>query len=142
SLIGSLPQSTCPSCFVLASRRFLGVGGTPGPGPLFRRWPQAPASRMGTRMGSLRSSGDPSRAFAPVHDPGRTKMPSPLAVTSVLPPLGGRRRLRQVLISGLIRSFGTRWLTLHAGVTAHVQSSLPAGRLSLYREGVEPSGSQ
>src|SRR6266849_7724689 len=81
-------------------------------------------------MGSLRSSGDPSCAFAPLQDPGRTNVPSPLSGTSMLPPLDGRRRLRQCLISGLTRSFGTRCRTLHAGVAAHVQGLLPAGRLA------------
>src|SRR6266849_10668176 len=81
-------------------------------------------------MGSLRSSGDPSCAFAPLQDPGRTNVPSPLSGTSMLPPLAGRRRLRQCLISGLTRSFGTRCRTLHAGVAAHVQGLLPAGRLA------------
>jgi len=72
-----------------------------------------PAARISgccvwTPMGSLRSSGDPSRAFAPLQDPGRTDVASPLTTTSVLPPLDGRQRLRRCLISGLIRSFGTR----------------------------------
>jgi hypothetical protein len=81
---------------------------SPGPGPLFRRRPQAPARFTWTRMGSLRSSGDPSCAFAPLHDPGRTNTPSPTSsVVSVLPPLDGRRRLRRFLISGLARSFST-----------------------------------
>ena len=34
------------------------------------------------------------------------------------------------VISGLTRSFGTRCPTLHAGVAAHVQGLLPAGRLA------------
>src|SRR5215204_3750488 len=34
-------------------------------------------ARAWTRMGSLRSSGDPSRAFAPFQDPGRTDVTSP-----------------------------------------------------------------
>ena len=41
--------------------------------------PEAPTLRLArawTRMGSLRSSGDPSRAFAPFHDPGRNDVPS------------------------------------------------------------------
>ena len=37
-----------------------------------------------------------------------------ITVTSMLPPLSGRRRLRRWLISGLTRSFGTCCPTLHA----------------------------
>jgi len=71
-----------------------------------RPGPWVPAARISgcfvwTPMGSLRSSGDPSRAFAPLQDPGRTDVASPLATTSMLPPLGRRRRLRRHLISGL-----------------------------------------
>ncbi len=89
-------------------------------GGLFRaralvdRLPRCPVCRAWTRLGSLRSSGDPSRAFAPFQDPGRADAPLPVAVTSMLPPLSGRRRPRQWLISGLTRSFGTRCHTLHA----------------------------
>src|SRR5712691_3541657 len=53
-----------------------------------------------------------------------------IPVTSMLPPLDGRRRLRQCLISGLTRSFGTCCHTLHADVAAHVQGLLPAGWLA------------
>jgi len=74
---------------------------------------QPPARHTWTRMGSLRSSGNPSRAFAPFQDPGRTDVSSPWTATPVLPPLSGRRRLRHWLISGLTRSFGTCCHTLH-----------------------------
>jgi hypothetical protein len=103
---------------------------SPGPGPLFRRRPQAPAQFTWTRMGSLRSSDDPSCAFAPLHDPGRTDMPSPTSsVMLVLPPLDGRRRLQRLLISGLTRSFSTRCHTLHAcrcRIRARLASGWPA----------------
>ena len=99
----------------------------PGPGPLI-----VPASlsfrlaRAWTRMGSLRSSGDPSCASAPFQDPGRTNVSSPLAVTSMLPPLCGRRRLRRWLISGLTRSFGTCCHTLQR-VTCRTRARLASG---------------
>jgi len=64
-----------------------------------------------------------------------------IAVTSMLPPLSGRRRLRRWLISGLPRSSAPAAIRFTLRVAAHVQGSLPAGRLSLCREGVEPSGS-
>src|SRR5713226_2701536 len=82
----------------------------------------------------------PSCAFAPLRDPGRTNVPSPYRSRRCCP-LVGRRRLRQSLISGLTRSFGTHCHTLHADVAAHVQGLLPAGRLGLCRVGVEPTGS-
>jgi hypothetical protein len=47
-----------------------------------------------TRLGSLRSPGDPSRAFAAFLDPGRTDVSSSIAATSMLPPRSGRRGLR------------------------------------------------
>ena len=50
---------------------------SPGPGLSFHRRPQAPAHFTWTRMGSLRSPGDPSRASAPLLDPGRTNVSSP-----------------------------------------------------------------
>lgn len=110
------------------------------PGPWYRL-PVAPVSLTWTRMGPLRSSGDPSCAFAPFQDPGRANVSSPLSDTLMLPPLSIRRGPRRYLISGLTRSFSTRYRTLHACVAAHVQGSLPASGLRLCREGFEPSGS-
>ena len=130
-----------PPVFVFASSAPGRVEVSSRPGPLLLPASPSPACSARTRMGSLRSSGDPSCAFAPFQDPGRTGASSPLTAASILPPLSGRRRLRRWLISGLTRSFGTCCLTLHAVVAAHVQSSLPAGRLGLYRAGVEPAGS-
>jgi len=68
-------------------------------------------------------------------------VPSPLADTLVLPPLSIRRRPRRYPISGLTRSFSTRYRTLQACVAANLQGSLPAGGLRLCREGFEPSES-
>ena len=102
----------------------------PGRGLLLCRLPLIRLARAWTPMGSLRSSGDPSRAFAPLHDPGRTDMTSPISsLISVLPPLDGRRRLRRFLISGLTRSFSTRCHTLHAcrcRIRARLASGWPA----------------
>lgn len=94
--------------------------------------PAAPNFRRAltwTRMGSLRSSGDPSRAFAAFQDPGRTDVSSPLMATLMLPPLSGRRRLRRWLISGLTRSFSTCCHTLHACRCRHTCKACfrPAG---------------
>ena len=142
SLIGSLPLPTRSS----SVRVRLGAPGRSevsfqARALLCAGHPNLRLARAWTRMGSLRSSGDPSCAFAPFQDPGRTDVPSPLAVTSMLPPLSGQRRLRRWLISGLTREL--RHLLSYASRfrCRHVQSSLPAGRLGLYRAGVEPAGS-
>jgi len=113
-LFDSLPQPTGTSAFVLAAALPEGRRTSSGPGRLVIRPPQLPVLHTRTRMGSLRSSGDPSCAFAPFQDPGRADASSPVAVTSMLPPLSGRRRPRRWLISGLTRSFGTCCHTLHA----------------------------
>ena len=145
SMVAYLFRFHCPrvTSWVRARRgapETLEVGSRPG--LLFSRQPQSPGSSITwTRMGPLRSSGDPSCAFAAFQDPGRAKMSSPLADTSMLPPLPIQRRPRRLLISGLTRSFSTRYRTLQACVAAHLQGSLPAGGLRLYREGFEPSGS-
>src|SRR5436305_5103984 len=139
-LFVSLPLPTATSFFVSASalpqaRR---ISCRPGP---WCRLPVVPVPLTWTRMGPLRSSGDPSRAFAPFQDPGRASVSSPVSDTLMLPPLPIRRRPRRYLISGLTRSFSTRYRTLQAGVAARLQGSLPAGGLRLCREGFEPSGS-
>jgi hypothetical protein len=100
SLIGF--ASTAHAILLLCVRRSA-PGGSKVPS---RPGPWVPAARSSgccvwTLMGSLRSSGDPSRAFAPLQDPGRTDVASPLTTTSMLPPLGRRRRLRRHLISRL-----------------------------------------
>ena len=101
------------------------------PGLWVGRPPAFPASLVWTRMGSLRSSGDPSRAFAPFHDPGRTDVPSPLTVTSMLPPLPIRQRLRHWLISGLTPAASApRCLRFALRVATRAQGSLPAGWLA------------
>jgi hypothetical protein len=107
------------------------VGGSvPGQGSCSTGSPSPRLFVTWTRMGPLRSSGDPSRAFAPFQDPGRAEVSSPLAGTSVLPPPSIERRPRRYLISGLTRSFSTRYHTLQACVAAHLQGLLPAGWLA------------
>ena len=113
----------------------------PGQGLLLVPATLAPAPCAWTRMGSLRSSGDPSCASAAFQDPGRTDVSSPLSVTSMLPPLSERRGLRHCRISGLTRSFSTCCHTLHAR-RCRRRARLASGWLAgLYRKGVEPSGS-
>ena len=60
----------------------------------------------------------------------------------MLPPRFPRRRLQRFMNFGAqSRGFGTCCLRFTSDVSTTMQSSLPAGWLGLYREGVEPSGS-
>ena len=146
SMVAYLFRFHCPrvTSWVRARRgapETLEVGSRPG--LLFSRPPQSPGSSITwTRMGPLRSSGDPSRAFAPFQDPGRANVSSPVPDTLMLPLLPIQRRPRRYLISGLTCSFSTR-SPYASGVALppHPQGSLPAGGLRLCREGFEPSGS-
>src|SRR5216684_7876873 len=141
-LIGSLPLPTGTSWFVFAAALPEGRRSSSRPGLLVSRCPICPARSTWTRLGPLRSSGDPFLCLCSAPGPPRSNQRAlAIPVTSMLPPLVGRRRLRQSLISGLTRSFGTHCHTLHADVAAHVQGLLPAGRLGLCRVGVEPTGS-
>lgn len=107
--VHGLPPRSC------SPQRSQKLGGyLPGQGACLAGRPDCRLQFTWTRMGSLRSSGDPSRASAPFQDPGRTDVSSPLTATSMLPLLSGRQRLRRWLISGLTRSFGTCCHTLHA----------------------------
>ena len=120
---------------LLEGRRLL-----PGPGLV------VPAARSAgscawARMGSLRSPDDPSRTFALLPDPGRTNVPLPYRSHRCCPRLPRRRRLRRLQISGLTHTALVPVdLRFAFCVATHAQGSLPAGRLGLYREGVEPSG--
>ena len=92
-----------------------------------------------TQVGSLRFSGDPSCAFAPVYDPGRTDVPSPIVVSSMLPlPRGGQRLQRDVnfeATAGLQHLLSTlhEWCCHH-----HMQDSLPAGWLAFAGRELNP----
>ena len=127
-LFGSLPPSTvyllgsCLALALLEARRSLpGQGSWSAGAPIFRlmiTW---------TRLGSLRSPGDPSRAFAAFLDPGRTDMSSSVAATSMLPPRSGQRGLRHWRFRGCLPqlwhllSYASRYHCCHA------QGWLPAG---------------
>jgi hypothetical protein len=71
-------------------------------GPFQTRALSVPAARISgffrwTRMGSLRSPGDPSCAFAALLDPGRTDVSSPSRPHRCCPRFCAQRRLRQLL---------------------------------------------
>jgi hypothetical protein len=114
-----------------------------GPGSLFsRRSLYYPAHFVWTCVGSLRFPGDPSRAFAPVSDPGRTDGPLPWRSRQCCPCCNESKGFSVFLISRLPRGFSTCCLRFMGDVaTAHAR--LASGWLAdLYREGVEPSGSR
>jgi hypothetical protein len=102
----------------------------PGPGIL------VPAARGSgdftwTPVGSLRSLGDPSCAFAPLLDPGRTSVPSPWRSHRYCPTLEQERGLRTMGISGLTHAaLAPALLRFAFRVATHAQGWLPAGWLA------------
>src|SRR5262249_34272152 len=91
-----------------------------------------------TRLGSLRSPGDPSRAFAAFLDPGRIGVSSSWRPRRCCPPLSGRRGLRHWLISRLTPAALAPAL-LRFALPLLSRARLASGWLTgLYREGVEP----
>jgi hypothetical protein len=80
---------------------------------------------------SLRSPGDPSCAFAPLLDPGRTDVPSPWRSHRCCPRFVRQRRLRTMRISGLTHAASAPALLRFAfRVATHAQGWLPAGWLA------------
>jgi len=144
SMVAYLVRFHCPrvtSAFVFASallkaRRFLFQARTLG-------HPAAPTAGL-----CLRGRDGISQVFrrsflclCSVPGPRSSRRALAITVTSVLPPLGGRRRPQRLLISGLTRSFSTRCPTLHAR-RCRSRARLACGRLArLCRVGVEPTGS-
>ena len=80
---------------------------------------------------SLRSPGDPSCAFAPLLDPGRTDVPLPWRSHRCCPRFVRQRRLRTMRISGLTHAASAPALLRFAfRVATHAQGWLPAGWLA------------
>ena len=102
----------------------------PGPGTCL------PAARSSgcftwTPVGYLRSPGDPSCAFAPLLDPGRTDVPLPWRSHRCCPRFVRQRRLRTMRISGLTHAASAPALLRFAfRVATHAQGWLPAGWLA------------
>ena len=98
--------------------------------------------RPWTRAGSHRFPGDPSHASAMILDPGRAGAISPLTISSTPPPgLEHRRPQRVENLGADSQGFSIRRLRFTTALPPPMQDWLPVGGLSLYREGVEPSGS-
>jgi hypothetical protein len=126
----SLPQpirSLLLSCSPQRSRK---VGG-----PFQARALCVPAARLSgffvwTRVGSLRSPGDPSRAFAPLLDPGRTDVSSPCRPHRCCPRFAHSEGFGNC-ISGLAHAASAPAdLRFAFRVATHAQGSLPAGWLA------------
>jgi hypothetical protein len=126
----------------LASSRSRQDGGCPpGRGVCSAGYPMPACSHVGA-MGSRRFPGDPSCAFAPLQDPGRTTDPSPWRYRRCCPRTTHSEGFSASIISRLLRGFGTCCLRFTTGVAAR-HARLASGWLAdLYREGVEPSGSR
>jgi len=95
------------------------------------RQPGVSGSFTWTPIGSLRSPGDPSCAFAPLLDPGRTDVPLPWRSHRCCPRFVRQRRLRTMRISGLTHAASAPALLRFAfRVATHAQGWLPAGWLA------------
>ena len=119
-----------PPVFVLARALPEGWRSLPGQGLVLPVAPR-PAARVWTRVGSLRSSGDPSCAFAPFQDPGRADTSLPIcghidaapairtAKASAMADFGANPQLRHLL------TYASR-----VALPSNVQGLLPAGWLA------------
>jgi len=116
--------------------------GRPGQGLVQPATPNSRFARAWTWTGPPRFPGDPSRAYAPLFDPGRTDDPSPRdGVAGAAPALPTAKASALVNFGAQSRGFSTRCLRFTNDV-ATTHAKLASGWLArLYREGVEPSGS-
>jgi hypothetical protein len=93
-----------------------------------------------TWVGALRFPDDPSCAFAPFHDPGRTNGPSPMMVPLVLPLPSRGQRLQRDMMSGLPWGLSACCLRFMRDVAMPMQDSLPAGWLTFAERELNPLG--
>src|SRR5262245_48353950 len=85
---------------------------------------------------ALRFPGDPSCAFAPVYDPGRTDAPSPGRSHRCCPCQQEGKGFSVTSISGLPRGFSTCCLRFTSGVATTHARLAPGWLADLCREGV------
>jgi hypothetical protein len=135
-LFVSLPQPTRSLLVRVSPWRSWEVGGLFQAKPLFSRRLHSPACiRVDARVDANGISQVFRRSFlclCSVPGPRSNRRALAISVTSMLPPLVGRRRLQRYLISRLPRSFGTCCHTLHAWrcrTRARLASGWPAGPL-------------
>jgi hypothetical protein len=82
-------------------------------------------------VGHLRSPGDPSCAFAPVQDPGRTADPSPMLVSADAAPAREKAKASALVDIGATAGLQHLLSTLQGRCYhRHMQDSLPAGWLA------------
>ena len=91
-------------------------------------------------MGSLRFPGDPSYAFAPVQDPGRTGVPSPITGPSVLPLRPSQQRLQRCSYRGYRGASAPAVYASRTVLPPPLQDSLPAGWLAFTGWELNPLG--
>jgi hypothetical protein len=126
----SLPQPIRSLLFSCSPQRSCKVGG-----PFQARALCVPAARISgffvwTRMGSLRSPGDPSRASAALLDPGRTDVSSPSRPHRCCPRFAHNEGFGNC-ISGLPHAASAPAVLRFAfRVATHAQGWLPAGWLA------------
>jgi hypothetical protein len=130
-LFFSLPSSTRSSCLLCPPwRSWRGWRPPPGPG-IWLSVARSADDFTWTPMGSLKYPGDPSCAFAPLLDPGRTDVPLPWRSHRCCPRLMEQRRLRTMGISGLDHAASAPALLRFAlRVATRAQGWLPAGWLA------------
>ena len=114
-LFASLPVAhAIPPRFVLADASAPGrVEDPPRAGIIGQPAIQLPACSQVDVSGTLRFPGNPSCAFASVCDPGRTDVPSPVAVSPVLPLLQREQRLQRAIDFGATAGLQHLLSTLH-----------------------------
>ena len=136
SLMDSVPGSMRAS--KVRARRSAPVergGRSAGLGRWVSRHTHSGVLRSWTRAGDHRFPGDPSYAFALLHDPGRADGTSPLAVLSTPPPASKHRRPQRKIISRLTQGFSIRCLRFKSSVAA-----TPARLASGWRAAPLPGG--
>ena len=132
-LLVSLPGSTLPSSVRVSQLALAFLEGRrvpSGPGSMFNRRPDCRFALTWMSAGSPRFPGDPSCAFASVHDPGRIDGPSPTdGFHRCCPHSDDSEGFSVMVISGLSRGFSTCCLRFKKGV-ATIPARLASGWLA------------
>jgi hypothetical protein len=109
-----------------------------GPGQLFSRLPTCRRSLVWTRAGSHRFPGDPSHAFAPVQDPGRTDDPSPSRCRRCCPRSTQSEGSNDHNFEATHAALASAAYASRTALPPSQQGSLPAGRLAFTGRELNP----